>query len=556
MMTVRPSKKLEYINFVVNYFSHQRWKKLVCVVLIILCMIQPGLILAIETYDNRSNANQPPHRQQPRQENIASKPGYNGANGGSNENNGIIQIIETEVWDASENVWKVTERGSRWTNEKGHVSPSPAEVVPPEGWRFLGDWKIVVSSSSNEGSKNTGLGGGGDSKGWEYQFHYLQQPKRRRIWLRSLSPISSSPLQPKSSMLPSRVASKPFPITESAKTKISKIQRTSRFTRAMRQIRDDWNYKGLGFNLYKSFIFPSSIGVAIRLPLSINFDTFDRNPAWPIVSSSAAVFWPPMTVGYLSTSVHVEWLKWIFMRTLAIPMRLFFLILYRFILPTLWTVISALLFPFKGLYSLPPLPTRIPDGVWWTGSIAKPQYNPEMSERIGCSVSYRWSQKRGFEPRVTFWHTYLPTILLYQQFLSQLKGSIASGSSSTTSQSSSSLASSASQVPRTKTKSKANWLRKHTASLGVTTGGPIPDTPHISCSANLSLAGLYWGARRVASRDSFTTSTIAITEGSRPKAVTEAIGGVNNNANIENVDNFEDPTRIRPPPIKKGTSLS
>ena len=69
MMTVRPSKKLEYINFVVNYFSHQRWKKLVCVVLIILCMIQPGLILAIETYDNRSNANQRNTKQTNEQDN-------------------------------------------------------------------------------------------------------------------------------------------------------------------------------------------------------------------------------------------------------------------------------------------------------------------------------------------------------------------------------------------------------------------------------------------------------------------------------------------------------
>jgi hypothetical protein len=329
----------------------------------------------------------------------------------------------------------------------------------------------------------------------------------------------------------------------------------------LRQIRDDWNYKGLGFNLYKSFIFPSSIGVTIRLPLSINFDTFDRNPAWPIISSSAAVFYPPMMAGFLSTSVHVEWVKWMAKCTLGIIPRSIFWILYRLVIPLLWMIASTLLLPLKGIYTLPPRPTKIPNGSWWTGrNIVKPQYNPEMSERIGCSVSYRWSQKRGYEFRISYWHAYLPTLLVYQQFLSQLqerlKGSIVSGSSS----SSSSPTSSASLLSKTQAIANSNWWRKHTASLGVTTGGPIPETPPIHCSANLSLSGLYWGAGQVMSRNIITRSATTTTVGSRTNSVMPAMSGGKDETTTETEEDYEEraktSTEVRTAPIKKGSSLS
>jgi hypothetical protein len=557
--------------------SFHRWNQVSLLLLIILYIIKPGSYYTVAIPENRNvvngRGNLPSYRQQPREEHDTSKPGNSGDNNGSDDdNNGIIQVIESEVWDASENVWKAaavpgTERGTRWTNKKGHVSPSPAEVVAPDGWEFFGDWKIVVSSS-NSNSAGMGGGGGADPKGWEYQFHYLQPPRRRRIWLRSLTPMKLPPLQPNSGSLPSRIVTRPSPTTESSsiRTKVKKIQRTSRFIRTMQIIRDDWNYKGLGFNLYKSFIFPSSVGVAIRLPLSINFDTFDRNPAWPIISSSAAIYYPPMMGGFLSTSVHVEWVKWMTKCTLGLIPRSIFWILYRLVLPVLWAIASAMLLPFKGIVTLPPRPTKIPNGYWWTGrQIVKPQYNSEMSERIGCSVSYRWSRKRGYEWRISYWHSYLPTMLVYQQFISQLqgllKGSIASGSSSSSSSPmSSSSSSSTSLLSDTETKAKTNWWRKHTASLGVSTSGPIPDTPPISCSANLSLSGLYLGARQVSSRNSITASTIPIAAGSRTSGVVPAIGGSNDDTSTETDQDYEDritaSTLVRTAPIKKGSSLS
>jgi hypothetical protein len=576
MTIVRQTKTSENMAFAAKNSFH-RWNQVNLLLLVLLYFIIPGSYYAVAIPENRSvvndRGNLPSNRQQPREEYDKSKPSNRGDNSSSDDdNNGIIQVIESEVWDGSENVWKA---GTRWTNKKGHVSPSPAEVVAPDGWEFLGDWKIVVSSSNSNSAGMGGSGGGSDPKGWEYQFHYLQPPRRRRIWLRSLTPTKLPPRQPNSGTLPSRIIPKssriipkqpPTTDSSSSRTKVKKIRRTGRFTRTMQIIRDDWNYKGLGFNLFKSFIWPTSIGVAIRLPLSINFDTFDRNPAWPIISSSAAVFYPPMMGGFLSTSVHVEWVKWMTKCMLGLIPRSIFWISYRLVLPVLWAIASAMLLPFKGIVTLPPRPTKIPNGSWWTGrKIDKPQYNSEMSERIGCSVSYRWSRRRGYEFRISYWHSYLPTMLVYQQFLSQLqerlKGSIPSGSSSSSSSPISlSSSSSASLLSDTGIKAKTNWWRKHTASLGVSTSGPIPDTPPIACSANLSLSGLYFGARQVMSRKSITPSTIPSTAGSKTSGVVPAIGGSNDNTSTEPNQDYEDrataSTLVRTASIKKGSSLS
>ena len=543
--------------------SFFQWKR-ICVLLSIFAHIilqSSFCVLAIvpenkNLSNNRGNIHT--NQETQREGYYSSRPRGSGDGNGNDDSNGIIQIIESEVWDSSENAWKA-ERGNRWTNEKGQISPSPAEVFPPDGWQFLGDWKIVVSSS-NSNSNGAGMGGsGGDSQGWEYQFQYLQPPKRRRIWLRSLTPTRSPPPRQSSRTQASRIVPKPSPPTESAgvRTKVKKIRRIGRFVRTMRQIRDDWNYKGLGLNLYKSFVFPSSVGLAIRLPLSINFDTFDRNPSWPIITSSAAVFYPPMMGGFLSGSVHVEWLKWVAKSTLGLIPALFFWILYRAILPILWTIASAMLFPLKGLYALPPRPTKIPNGSWWTGrSFAKPQYNAEMQERLGCSISYRWSKRRGYEFRVSYWHSYLPTLLVYQQFLSQLeerlKGTFKSGGSSSSSTSSTISSSTQNNV-------KNNWWRKHTASLGVTTTGPIPDTPPIGCSANLSLSGLYWGTRDVMRKNSFSTSTSSSSEGSRTgNVITTTISGTReDNVSAETDQDNEDrtmvSTAVRTASMKKST---
>jgi hypothetical protein len=514
-------------------------------------------------HNHNHRQEQQQQQEQEQQEGYLSRVGGGGGDDNDDSNNGVVQVIESEIWDASENEWKGapisgSEGRSRWSNEQGKPSPSPLDVIPPVGWEFVGEWKIVVKSSTNN-----------DSKGWEYQFQYLRPPKRRRIWLRSLTQQTTKILKP-SRARPSRLIPKtPSPpttlTTTEASTKVKRLHPTNSLTRTMQKIRDDWNYKGLGCNLYKSFIFPSSVGVAVRLPLTINFDTFDRNPAWPIISSSVGAFYPPMAAGYLSWSVHVEWVKWIMKYSLGLIPRVVLLIVYRFVLPVLWTIASIMLFSINKHTLLPSRPTTIPNRSWWTGgNIAKPHYNTELSERIGGSVSYRWSKRCGYEWRITYWHAYLPTLLVYQQFLSQLQerfrnGITKSTTSNNNSKSSSSSLSSAAEVSSSSTTTKSSkktkqmdWWRKHFASLGVSTSGPIPDTPPISCSANLSLSGLYWGSRQGSSSTSSTsfaaTTTPTSTTGSRTDTtspVTDIDGGNLDDIGGKNLDNDIIPSSAR-----------
>jgi hypothetical protein len=343
----------------------------------------------------------------------------------STNQDGIVQVLENEIWNATSNSWKAS--GERWTNERGQTCLSPPEIKPPEGFEFEGDWKIVLS--------------GGDS--WEYQFKYLQPPKRRRIWLRTLR-RQQQPQQPISAI------SKPRPPSTSLSRKLARV-------------RDDYNFKGFGISVYKSLVFPESFGVALRLPLTINFDYLDRHPELPTVASSVALYFPGTIAAFLSTSVHVEWLKWVLKCILGVIPRLLILGIYQLVLPFFWIVASTLFLPLRR--KLPPLP-KAPEII----TIAKPRYNPELSERIGCSVSYRWSKARGFEWRLSYWHSYLPTLMVYRKLLSQI-------------------------APN-------DWWLKHAGSIGLSSGFPVPTPPHFSCSACLSLSGLYWKSGENAVDDS------------------------------------------------------
>jgi hypothetical protein len=255
----------------------------------------------------------------------------------TNNNGFVLRLLETEVWDEANQIWRAS--GERWSNENGQASLSPSEVYPPDDFAFSGDWKIALVSA-------------GDSLGWEYQFQFLQQPKRTRIWLRSLRQITG--LQPK----------QPF-------VGIGELQPKGSLSRSLARIRDDWNFKGWSFSLYKSLIFPSSIAFAIRLPLSINFDILDRHPELPNFSTNICFMYPWTIACFLSGSVHLEWVKWVLKCIFQVIPRLVIFCIYDAVLPFLWVIASVITTPL-GL-SLPPLP-KAP-----TLFISKPQYNPELS---------------------------------------------------------------------------------------------------------------------------------------------------------------------------------
>lgn len=329
----------------------------------------------------------------------------------TNNQSGIVQVLETELWDEANQVWKT--RGERWTNLRGQLSASPSEMKPPDGFEYEGEWKIVVSS--------------GDSMGWEYQFQYLRPPKRKRTWLRSLKQSQ-------------RLAQKPTPSAVS-------FQPKGGLARSLSLIRDDFNFKGFGFSLYKSLLFPSSVGVSFRLPLTMNFDTWDRHPELPNVSTNVSFNFPWEIGAVMAGSVHLEWVKWVLKCVLQVIPRLIIHCIYEVFIPFLWMLGAALVSPTG--YRLPPMP-KAPKI-----TISKPRYDPEISERIGGSVSYQWSQEYGLEWRVSYWHSYLPTLAVLRKLL--------------------------------RMNSPVDWWQKHFGSIGLSTSYPT-----FSCSGHLCLSGLYF----------------------------------------------------------------
>ncbi|CAJ1950326.1 unnamed protein product [Cylindrotheca closterium] len=361
----------------------------------------------------------------------------------------MVQVLETEIWDEANQTWKA--RGERWTTAEGQVSAPPSDVKAPEGFEFEGEWKIVVSS--------------GDSMGWEYEFQYLRPPKRKRTWLRSLKQSEKS-----SKKSVSKAVDRCKTMKRSDKSVSEAIDRTTaidgakgsidgakgNFARGLSLIRDDFNFKGFGLSIFKSLIFPESLGLSLRLPLSNNFDTWDRHPELPTISTSVSLMFPWTIAVFCNSSVRVEWLKWAVKRTLQFIPRLIIHCVYEVFLPSLWAIAAAMLSLTSA--RLPPIP-KAP-----TILIAKPRYNPEISERVGCSLSYRWSRDRGFQWRVGYWHSYLPTLVACRKLLQM--------------------------------KSPADWWQKHFGSVGLSTSYPIPVSPGFSCSAQLSLSGLYFERKK------------------------------------------------------------
>ena len=326
----------------------------------------------------------------------------------------LLKIIETELWDAPTNTWKALGGEERWRNEHGQASLAPSEAQPPPNWEFDGDWKIVVSGS--------------DALGWEYSFHYSEPPQRRRVWLRSLKAKQVS--------------------------EIARSHKRDRgvLSRALAEMRDGYNFKGFSFRLYKSLIALDGFGFGIGLPLTMNFDSWDRNPALPSITSTLGIYFPGTISASLSASVRVEWVRWLLTTVLLLVPRLLVLLFYRFVMPAIGVVMTAAMLPL-GL-QIPNIP-KTPK----ISMISKPRYNTELSERLGCSLAYRWSRDSGFEWRFNYWHSYMPTFIILRRIL--------------------------------RMEAPAAWWDKHFGSLGLSTSYPIPQTPYYSCSACLGLSGLY-----------------------------------------------------------------
>jgi len=584
---------------------------------------RPPLFVIVQS-SSSSSSSPPPPPPPPASDNN----NYNNNNNDDYDSNyNALRVTETEVWSASTQTWIGPTSGSRWTHYPSqNPCASPAQLEAPPNCYFDGDWKIV-------------LGAGRDAYGWEYigkifttnNSHTTAQQqqtiqRRQRIWLRAVvknPPPTAATAATTEQESTSETQHKPKEVEEERRVSKPKRRRRSTATKgtrskltsssslkffnkhpsstrlfsmwkqqlllqpqlqqfssmtqsAWKNVKDDWNFKGFGFSFYKSLIFKSSVGASFRIPLSVNWDVFERHPEWPRFTSSISFYhsmpWNPTIGFFLSCSVNVEWCKYVFMQWLIIirhAIAVSMLILARGFL----VAGSALAYPVTRQLlhqtqdewpiwdSLPSLRQSLRE---------QPRlFSTTLQERVGVSWGWRISRIRGYEYRQSIWHLYLPTLLSLLEYLDmfcaqcirflpksqddeetslfyanpvlrrwrdQLSNKPLDDDTATANSSSSSSKMKnkdrkvLSLVEQAQESKWADWLvQRKTGSLGISTGYPIPDKPHFSFSAVLSLSGFYFlqqafqsqrGASIIADATGSSTGSSSEGEISLPKSPT------------------------------------
>jgi hypothetical protein len=263
-------------------------------------------------------------------------------------------------------------------------------------------------------------------------------------------------------------------------------------TCTLAKIRDDFHFKGFGMSLYKSLLYKYSCGVAFRLPILANWDGWDRRPQLPSLSSQVCFYYPPTIAVCLSSSMNMEFCKYT-CKTMYASLKQFLHSLLYQVLRGFYIVGSWLLYPV--LRRVTELPTTLVKPT----PVASPiTYQSDIQERLGMTISYRWSLTRGREWRVSYWHMYLPTIQVYRQCLGQLL-SLSPLMVTTT--------------PNTFFQTKLDWCARHFVSLGVDTSA-VPDPtlqPNFACTALVSLNGLYLPKNKSKTSNKSKTTATATT---------------------------------------------
>lgn len=168
-----------------------------------------------------------------------------------------------------------------------------------------------------------------DGFGWEYYVgRYDGLGRRRRRWVRTLKrvstiiPSSSSGSSvamattnadttaasgggKKSSFMDAKKKQSSKTLAKKPKVSTSR-QRASIYT----IIKDQYNFKGFGWSFYKSLLLAKSFGAAFRIPLSANFDSYDKYLAAPYISTSTFVGYPWVIATFLNASLPLDAIKW------------------------------------------------------------------------------------------------------------------------------------------------------------------------------------------------------------------------------------------------------
>jgi hypothetical protein len=223
---------------------------------------------------------------------------------------------------------------------------------------------------------------------------------------------------------------------------------------------DDFNFKGYGVSIYKSFLHWKAAGIAFRIPLINNWDWWDSNPVLPSLNFLFCIYYPLNVSVCLTSSINVDVVKCWLVQTLLLVQACMLRFIHH-MLSALWTIMSVILYPVVQKWH--PVPFHYDQSsqqIMRKRKEIQPSYKSDVQERLGISYWYRWRPDIGFSTRVSAWHLYMPTLELYSHLLTGSKDNL------------------------------GQWWRSHFASLGLDTAIPNPDPPHVFLTSVLSFSGL------------------------------------------------------------------
>jgi len=373
----------------------------------------------------------------------------------------------------------------------------PNEIQAPTGFEYTSDWMIEIGNQSNK-------------KGWEefveeeevivsasyslglsqYRYIYKKIPKRKRCrrWLRKITPIlhNTTRMATGACLVNVTIIQNTTGLnvtTEHRKSVKRKKRKSNVAVRVAQAVKDDFTFKGCGWSFVKSLIFPNVFGVTFRLPLSLNFASLEQRNYLPSVSSSFSFFYPWTISTALNFSLPCEYLWHVTMATIRFVQRLMLLFLLVF------TPRS-----FRSSEIKPPL---------W--DIQTYRFSKNVQERLGIGLSWRYSQRRGYEFRCQTWYLYLPSIEYLHQTANNVATSILGDRTKNEVLAVDPVVETLESTDDEPTNEEVNfinkkaqvhrlreWLRQRTAALGVSTSYPIPDPPFYAANAVFALNGYYY----------------------------------------------------------------
>eukprot|EP00584_Thalassiosira_punctigera_P018500 CAMPEP_0172554992 /NCGR_PEP_ID=MMETSP1067-20121228/57459_1 /TAXON_ID=265564 ORGANISM="Thalassiosira punctigera, Strain Tpunct2005C2" /NCGR_SAMPLE_ID=MMETSP1067 /ASSEMBLY_ACC=CAM_ASM_000444 /LENGTH=719 /DNA_ID=CAMNT_0013343483 /DNA_START=261 /DNA_END=2421 /DNA_ORIENTATION=+ len=218
----------------------------------------------------------------------------------------LYELYEHEIYEPKTDGWssrRFTQSPVAGGGGRDSTSLDPQSCAPPRNYLFDGEWKIDMTGSAGRDDQVR------DGFGWEYYVgRYDGLGRRRRRWVRNLRRVATPDIA---------VAAKLHAMQKS-KEKLSSKETTkknnngpsSRRSDLLKATRDQYSFKGFGWSLYKSLVRADAVGASFRVPLSANFDSYDKFLAAPYVSSAVYFGYPWVIANFWSASVPLEAVRW------------------------------------------------------------------------------------------------------------------------------------------------------------------------------------------------------------------------------------------------------